>query len=427
MIEEWKATPAKLAQEELVMLAPLEEELQHAAARCREALGDPEFAGLDILVPNAPRSGAGWFELLSKYDKDPNGTATLKGMRRALPAGLANAGVTIERYIVLQALTHAALSMESRRLPVTVKRLFAALCSEVAAKERQWDTHFDMEGDQERFLDMAELATLRRFSVGTLNFAYERLALLFPTLHVHPLSLPGYIYQRVVAMPFTKPTIGPHLSYGRKGSLTLRQRDFERSLWLIAKTVEMNPKVTGINGWSWFNSQIVGEVYPHLAWIRNVLAEGGAYLIDTYPAEPGGYGFGYNNRKRQILYEQGKFCPRQTAYFWPRDDFLEWASRHPELVPEGETPVQAPQHHAQLRVRSPKPTKHTKHNSSITLWSGMAVLARIGKLKYATLVLMLPALSLSLVVLLMSNVWIAIPTFPIWVFLAFSFQYFVAQ
>jgi hypothetical protein len=409
------------------MLAPVEGELQSAAERCQEALGAPEFAGLDTLIADAPRSAASWFELLSRYDKDPTATATLKQMRRALPAGSAKAGATIERYIVLQALAPSAFRMASEPLPDTVKRAFASFCGEIAAKERQWDTHFDMEADPERFLDMAELATLRRFLVGAFNFAYERLALLLPTLNVHPLSLPGYIYQRVVAMPFTKPAIGPHLNYGRKQSLTLLQKDVERSLWLIAKIVEMNPQVAGINGWSWFNSKIVGEVYPHLAWIRKVYIEGGAYLIDTFPAKPEGYGFGFNNRKRQVLYEQGKFCPRQTAYFWPRENFLEWASRHPELVPKGEAPVQAPQHCAMLQVKSPNPAKHVKHNSPITLWNGEALLTRIGKLRYTALVLLLPAVSVSLLTLVLSNPGICLLTFPIWLYLAFSFQYFVAQ
>jgi hypothetical protein len=198
-------------------------------------------------------------------------------------------------------------------------------------------------------------------------------------------------------------------------------------MWLIAKTIEMNPEVTGLNGWSWFHSKVVGEVHPHLAWMRDIMVDNGAYLIDTLPAEPERYGFSYNNRKRQILYEQGKFCPRQTAFFWPRDNVLYWASQRPEFAHEGETPVQAPQHQVAPRVRSPKPARQAKRNSSTTLWNGKAALDRMGQYPYIALVLFLPALILSLAMLYIAGAWTAVLTFPIAIFLAHIFQYFFSQ
>lgn len=408
------------------MPAPLDEELHLAAENCREASASPEFVGLNAIIPSAPRNAEGWFDLLAKYDEDPKAVAALMRMRRALPAELAAAGVSIERYSVLKALAIAVSRVASKAVPRTVIRFYAEVCTEIASKSRQWDSHFDMEGSPERFFDIAQLATLRRFPAGSLNFTFERLQPLHAMFFVHPLSLPGYLYQRIAAMPFTKPSIAPHVNFGRKQSLILTQTDYERGLWLIAKTVEMNPKVNGINGWSWFYSKTVGEAYPHLAWLRAIVSDGGAYLVDTFPAEPDRYGFAYNNRKRQILYEEGKFCPRQTAYFWPRDDFLNWASRHPELIPDGEEPVLAPQRRT-LRFRSPKPARHAKRNSSITLWNGKAALKRFGQYEYAALVLFLPAFMLSLAVLLIAGSWSALLAFPVCGFLAFAFQYYFSQ
>ena len=281
--------------------------------------------------------------------------------------------------------------------------------------------------DYERFLDIAEIATLRRFPAGAVNFAYGQLAFVRTMLQVHPLSLPGYLYQRTIPMPFYRPALGPHVNYGRKGRLILQQKDYERSLWLMAKTVEMNPEVSGVIGRSWFCSQIVGEVFPHLAWMRAVFADGGAYLIDTFPADPGGYGFAYNNRRRQILYDQGKFCPRETALFWSRDELLRWASRHSELAPEGEEPVQAPKRGAFVGAKSPKPAKHAKHNSPVTLWNGKAAVERVGWLNYLGLVLVLPTLLMSLAVFCFSGPWLAFVTLPIIVFFVISFQYFLSQ
>jgi hypothetical protein len=409
------------------MLAPVEEELQLASAKCQEALAAPEFAGLDALLPGAPVSSEGWFELLSKCEKDPKAAAALRAMRSALPAELAAAGVTVEHYAVLRALPLAASRIVAVRIPVKIKRFYAELCCEVAARERQWASHFNMEGDPERFSDMVQLATLRRFPAGALNFAFERLAPLRMMLFIRPLALPGYLFQRLVAMPFARPSIGPHVNFGRKHSLILLQTDYERSMWLIAKTIEMDSNISGINGWSWFFSKTTGEVFPHLSWMRDILVDGGAYIIDTDPAEAGGYGFTYNNRKRQILYDEGKFCPRQTAYFWSRNDVLHWASQHPELIPEGESAVQPPPRRPLIHLKSPKPAKHAKRNSSITLWNGKAALDRMGQFNYVALVLVLPALILSLAALLASGPALALIALPVGVYLAFAFQYFFSQ
>lgn len=408
------------------MPPPVDDELQLAAATCQDALAAPEFAALGDILPDAPRCAEGWFELLSKCNQDRKSTAALIAMRSAIPADLIAGGGAIERYAVLRALSVAALHIASALAPITVKRLYATLCIEIAAREHQWDSHFDM-SDYERFLDIAEIATLRKFPAGAANFAYEQLAFVRTTLQVHPLSLPGYLYQRTIPMPFYRRALGPHVNYARKGRLILQQKDYERSLWLMAKTIEMNPKVSGVIGRSWFCSQIVGEVFPHLAWMRAVFADGGAYLIDTFPADPGGYGFAYNNRRRQILYDQGKFCPRETALFWSRDDFLAWASRHSELAPEGEEPVRAPERRAFISARSPRPAKHAKHNSPVTLWNGKAALERLGWLKYLGFVLVLPAVLLSLAVFCFAGPWLALLTFPVIAYLVFSFQYFFSQ
>jgi hypothetical protein len=406
------------------MPAPVEQELQAASAKCREALNAKGFAGLDAL-PGAPRDAEGWFELLSQYDWNPRSVGALNEMKAALPAE--PAGARLERYAVLQALSVAALRIVSEPVPSTVKRFYATRCAEIAEGERQWDSHFDMKGDPERFLDVAECATLRRFPAGALDFSYGKLSLLRTMLSIHPHSAPGYLYKRLVSLPYTKLAIAPHINYGRKGSLVLMRADYERALWLIAKAVEMDARVKGINGSSWFYSQTVGEFYPHLAWMRAVYVDGGAYLIDTFPAQPGGYGFAYNSRKRQILYDEGKFCPRETAFFWSRDDFLDWASRHPELVPEGEEPIRAPRRRrAIINIRSPKPAKPAKSNSSKTLWNGKAALDRMGR-SYVGLVLLLPAFLLSLVVFLVSGIWLALLAFPVGVYLAFSFQYAYSQ
>jgi hypothetical protein len=411
-------------EEEKTRVASVEEELSVAAIQCREALLAPEFKGLDALIPDAPSDAEAWFELLSRVRHDPKACATIMQMRAAMPAELVARGVSVERYAVLNGFSVALPRIASVPVPNTVKRLYAMSCAEIARGERQWENHFNIQRDSERFIDVAQMAALQRFPAGVCDFVYDRLAPIRSTLCVHPLSLPRYLYRRIFIMPLTKLAITPHLNYGRKNSYILAQTDYERSLWLMAKTIEMNPKVKSLNGWSWFYSQTVGEFYPHLGWLRALYVDGGAYVVDTFPAT---HGFSYNNRKRQILYEQGKFCPRQTAIFWARDSFLDWASRHPELIPEGEQPVRAPERRVRKRMKLPRPARHAKRNSSITLWDGMAIFDRIGALNYVAVVLISPALILSLAAFFFFGPWAALLGFPAAIFLAHAFQYFFSQ
>lgn len=71
---------------QMAALASVGEALSIAAAKCREALAAPEFAGLAGLTPDAPRDAEGWFDLLSKYDQDLKAGAALHGMRKAFLA-----------------------------------------------------------------------------------------------------------------------------------------------------------------------------------------------------------------------------------------------------------------------------------------------------------------------------------------------------
>jgi hypothetical protein len=410
---------------EMLMSPSVEEELQAAADQCREASNAPECRAIDAL-PDAPNDEQGWFELLSGYRRAPKAGEVLMAMRAALPAEIAAAGVRVERYAILKAFPVAIARIPDVPVPNTIKRLYATLCTEIAANEPQWQIHFNLD-DTERFLDVAQYATLRRFPAGALGFTYERLAPLRASLSVHPLVLPAYLYQRIVSMPVVKSAIAPHVNFGRKGSLILTRTAYERALWLVAKTVEMNPKLTGLNAWSWFCSQSVGEAFPNLAWMRAVFADGGAYLVDTFPSQPEGYGFAYNNRKRLKLYEEGKFCPRQTAVLWERNILLDWASRHPELAPADEEPIRPPKRLPLVRLKPAKPARHAKHNSPITLWDGMRMFDGLGAGKYCALVLLLPGLVFASIAWLVAGVWLAVPMFPVGVLLGYVFQYYFSM
>jgi hypothetical protein len=406
-------------------MTTVQDQLAAALATCREALADPKFAGLDGRLPGAPRDAAGWFALLEGYPETLASGAALARMKTAFPADAAAAGVKIEHYAALSALPAALSRIGDKPLPDSEKRFYASSCCEVAARERQWEGLYDLD-DPEPFTDLAKFASLRSFPVGDVAFSFGKGAPLRWPLSIHPQALPGFLCELTLAMKGTDPTIIPHINYGRK-TLVLQRSEYERSLWLMAKTIEMMPEVKGLSAVSWVHSSIVGAVFPHMAWMRDVFIDAGAYVVELEPSAPWRYGFGYKNPKRQKLYDEGKFCPRQTLILWPRNDFLEWAASHPELAPEGERPPLPPRRGLHLRIPPARASSQTKQNSPVRLWNGNDTYRRWGRLRYVAAIVLLPALAVSLMTAMLTYRWAALPVFLIALFVAHAFQYFFSQ
>jgi hypothetical protein len=403
------------------------DQLAQAQARCRDALADPKFAGLSERLPGAPHDAPGWFTLLQRHPHDPAVAATLRQMKAALPAEAAAAGVKIEQFAALNAFPAALAEIGEKPLPDAVKRLYAAFCSEVAGRERQWEGLYNIDGDPEPFHDLAAFATLRGFPVGDAAFSFGRMSPLKWALRVHPKALPGFVCELALGMKGTDPAIMPHVNYGRK-TLVLQRAEYERSLWLMAKTLEFMPDVKGLCAVSWLHSSAVGDVFPHLAWMRTMFTEAGAHVVELDPSTPWRYGFNYNNPKRLKLYQEGKFHPRQTVVLWPRDEFLAWAADHPALGPADEPAPALPEHKGlYMHLRGPRPSRQSRHNSAITLWDGEALYHRWGRLPYALAILLIPALGLAVFLALLTHWWAAIPAFPASLFAAHAFQYFFSQ
>lgn len=399
----------------------IELDLAAAAAKCREALKRPEFIGLEARLPGGPRDAEDWFDLLQGYPHETEDE--FRRIAAGLPSDAAAAGVRVEHYAALAALTVAAPLVNAARVPNCVKRLYAQLAREIAARAGHWESHFDVASW--RFNDLAHLASARRFPAGDLDFqACPRL----PANHalcIHPLDLPGFFAELAFAVGGMGPVMSLHFHYARPNPLVAAQIEFERSLWRVAKAMDLDPRVKALISNSWFHSARVAETFPRLAWMRDVFTAGGAYAVDMEPGRASD--IGYNSARRRQLHEEGKFLPRQTLILWPRDDFLRWAVSRPDLAAEGETPPAAPPlRRWHIRVPPPGPARAARHNSPLTLWDGMAAYAR-GPLRYVLLVLVLPAL-IAAVLAGLSLGWLAaVAAFALALAVAHSAQYFLSQ
>jgi hypothetical protein len=324
----------------------------------------------------------------------------------------------------LQALTVALPRVDDLPLAVPVKRKFAELAAQVARPSEQWRRNFA--GARMQFIEpMAELASLRQFPAGELIFNYnERVSFTWP-LRFPPRAVPGFLLELIFGLRGWGPLILPHVNRWRPNPLFLRKVEVERSLWRMAKTLEYRPDVKFLMTDSWFYSADVNQVSPHLAWLRTIYEQGGAYVVSMEPAREDA-GFKEASGKRAELHTAGAFNPRRTLIFWRRADMLAWAARRMDLADEGECVPSLPAARTpNIRVRSPRPARAAKHNSPLHLWNGLALMTRRPRV-YVLLVLILPALLTGAAATSVVP-WAAVPGFAAAFLVAWLFQYYAFQ
>lgn len=328
---------------------------------------------------DAPKTPQQWFDFLRSY-----GDAERRLLRRLKAVA---PGAPVEAFASLNAALVSLDHADAAGLPRSVRRRFDDMCREWAAMDTYWVDHFDV--DNPRFYDVAELATLHRVLAGEAAFAFgERLPFDF-FLRCHPLHLPNFVVQMIWSMRRAAPILTLHFHYARRNRLVVSQLEFERALWRMAKTLEMNPRYAGISTNSWFHSVAVREAFPRLAWMRDVFLDGGAYAIDFEAGHA--EDIGYNSAKRKELNEQGKFLPRHTLVLWPRDAVLTWAASRPDLKDPNDREIIAPHGRLRLSIGSPKPRPNTRWNSPLHLWDSVRWRRRFGA-KYWAAVLLGPGL-----------------------------------
>jgi hypothetical protein len=315
-----------MSEQSMASLATSGDEIDAAWSACRQAV-DGEFAEFGPTIPGAPETPVGWFELLHgipEFGRQPDPLQPLKAAAqsdRPWPVG------GIERYALLQAFQVALPRLAALPLDDALKRQFAAACRQVACPDKRWLASFD--STHPAYFQMTRVASLRWFPAGSLALEIINLPKSW-LLKVHPFALPGLLREVAVGLGGFGPVVTPHLWSWRPNPMFVLKSETDQALWQIAKALERQPEVRGMIAVSWFYAKDVGEVFPHLAWLREFYVEQGAYLVEMELAEPDA-GFLVGSAKRRRLYEEHKFRPRQTLVVWRRSDMLTWAAAHPEL------------------------------------------------------------------------------------------------
>jgi hypothetical protein len=338
----------------------MNEEVAAVATLCRNVL-ESDYPDIPERIADCPGDPDGWFKLLRGIPDDKDCVRRLgrlvadaEGIH-AWPLG------AMERYGVLQACLVALPRLASLPIDETITLHFCATLRDLA--KGGWARPRNIRHDSDPFEELAKLVTVRRFHAGQSSFDIMAIPRNW-LLRVHPLAVPGVLHEMLFGMGGLDPVIMPHLCHWRANPMMLLRKENDSAMLRIARTVELQPRIKGLAASSWLYSMCIGEISPHLAWVRNFYVDNGAYLVDMNLApKRAGFMTGSNLRRRQ--YAEGKFRPRETLVLWRRQDLLAWAAKQTSGRDTATTPAKS------VRVTKPNwrfDASKTLSSGRITLW-----------------------------------------------------------
>jgi hypothetical protein len=441
----------------------LTDAIAECETRCRFAL-ENDYPELALRLSPALTSPEKCFQLLRGLPYERVSVHEMRELRAsAVRLGMDDTAHMVERFVVLQAYLVALRRLPSLPVDESVHRQFLDMCRNLVSPPQRPDKRLAQESDA--FTELAQIVTLRRFHAGQLSFDVMKIPRAW-LLKVHPLDLSGLLREIISGFGGFGFVAMPHVCYWRANLLFVLRKEQERALWRIAKSMERDTRIQGFVSSSWLYSTAVGEVSPHLAWLRKFFIDHGAYLIDAGPAvEEAGFLIGSATRRE--FYSLGTFQPRETLVLWRRSDIIAWASARAEFedIQSTDTPLaMAPSLTPQPRscrprtreISGPETRGHearsTKaklagglfrasriHSATLTLQryralrSGQYTLIDCKRLlfyrprPYITLIFLLPALCAALMTAATSTATAGVLAFLLVIPFMWLFQYFFLQ
>lgn len=329
----------------------LDDHVRQVVALCQEVLA-VEYPALPLRVPEVRRTPAEWFRIVRRIPRDRAAMRTLCRLRRmsieagALPGAL-------EHYALLGAMQAAVVQVPSLPVDSSVKRQFCTTFALAARPPRSLRHLLDC--NAWGYHEIAQITGLTRFPAGQHHWVMASAAR-GPVLRLRLrfAEMPRVVAALVRDFGVFGPVAEIHLNIWRaKPQLMLKAETF-RSLYRLARSIELQPEVRGVQGISWLHSKSVAEVSPHLAWAREFFVENGALVAEMEEAHPA-MGFLVGSAERQRLFHAGKFKPRVGLLLWKRADVLAWAHRHPEFAEDGASFGVPPEHAGQAGGRASHP------------------------------------------------------------------------
>lgn len=244
------------------------------------------------------------------------------------PEYAAHDGRPVERFLLTQA---AVTALEGMAVLPVVEAVRQQLLEEVCLystpdpKRRpllQWETP--------TFRAACEVVRLRRFPAGQYHWDVSGFSRRY-LRHVSPRDLPRFLAFLAVGMRGLGPAFFPHVNGFRRNPFVWLETESNRSLYRMAKCLELQPAIIGLVTRAWLHDPQLAETSPHLAWVNRVFRENGGLVVANGSADAD-TGFLANNAARQKSFEDGSYRPQYGVVLWPRRAMLSWAARHPEFA-----------------------------------------------------------------------------------------------
>ncbi len=300
---------------------------EQARESCRAALEAPAMLAVGQMLTAAGRSVKDGTALIAQVgDAAPTQTAVSE-FARSLPGADRQPEGAVERFLALHTILEHLDRVKQLPVAAGVKALFYDEFARFAADEStsEW-----CRAGAFSFIVLCKKASLRIFPAGELYWEVSG----FPRSwlsHIPLASLPKALHFFATRFRGFRPAFYFHLDPGRKNRI-LSPVELDRSYYLMAKSLELQPEAKGILTVGWLHSPDTHRVSPHLAW-RNKIFEENRGFIGTIKGPVDLNLVFHRSPERRKLYEQGKFKPTNGLILWAREDMRAWAAAHPELDP----------------------------------------------------------------------------------------------
>ena len=249
---------------------------------------------------------------------------------RVFPPDLASRFATVDlatgarflpyRFLLIRNSLHSLRRLEALPVDEAVKLLMCDEYKAFATADPEWNHLLDPK--EYSFRSLLGISVCERFRAGLLDWEDAG----FPKSWLAQLprkDLLKTLHHLLFRMGGFKPFWFPHNAFLRGRVQFMREREWEQSLLLMARSMKLQPHIKGILTGSWFYAPETHQVTPHLAWTTRIFLENGALITNRGLADPKA-GFLQGAKDRQEMYDRGEYRPTETILLWPRKDILQW-------------------------------------------------------------------------------------------------------
>ena len=235
--------------------------------------------------------------------------------------------VEFHRIILMKLIIMNYNKIFTSKLPKEIVDLYKIDFERIANELIKEDYIGNLLYSDDKFRKDIGICTMRLIPVGAIKIHIDRLPLSF-LLKQSKKEFNESVYYLVFKLKGYKPFYNMHL-YQQTPDL---MNEFNEKGWRnyyrrIAMLLEIEPKVKGIFGSSWFFDPKLKDISPHLSYLKNLVTDNGGKLFCLGPSEGAIKDSTIKSKTRYKLFLEGKYVPTRYCVVWPRYELIEWAKK----------------------------------------------------------------------------------------------------